>query len=66
MVEVPVLEHNKSELKEAKVKEIQNLEYYETFEWVEDVGQEPIGKCWVITWKESTTDRKHNSKQDLR
>ena len=43
VVEVPVSEHNKPEVKEAKMKEIQNLEYYETFELVEDVGQECIG-----------------------
>ena len=42
-VEVPVSEHNKLEVKEAKLKEIQNLEDYETFELVEYGGQECIG-----------------------
>ena len=51
-VEVPVSEHNRPEVKEAKVKEIKNLEYYETFEMVEDVRQEMIGSCWVVTKKE--------------
>ena len=38
-IEAPVLEHNRPEVKEAKAKEIQNLEDYETFEVVEYVGQ---------------------------
>ena len=41
-VEVPVSEHNRPEVKEAKVREIKNLEDYEIFEIVEDVGQETI------------------------
>ena len=42
-VEVPVSEHNKPEVEEAKLKEIQNLEDYETFELLEYGGQECIG-----------------------
>ena len=38
VVEVLVVEHNRPEVKEAKVKEIQNLEDYIIFELVEDVG----------------------------
>ena len=51
-VEVPVSEHNVPEVKDAKVKEIKNLEDYETFEMVEDIGQETIGSLWIITKKE--------------
>merc|ERR1712114_131168 len=36
VVEVPVKEHGKPEVKEAKEKKIKNLETYETFEEVED------------------------------
>ena len=43
VIEVLVSEHNTPEKKEAKLKEIQNLENYETFELVDDVGQECIG-----------------------
>ena len=38
-VEVPVKEHNKQEVIEAKQREIENLEKYEVFEEAEDVGQ---------------------------
>ena len=40
VVEVLVSEHNIVEVKEAKLKEIQNLKDYDTFEQVEEVGQE--------------------------
>ena len=43
VVEVPVSECNQLEVKEAKAKEIQNLGDYNTFQEVEDVGQEQIG-----------------------
>ena len=49
VVEVPVLEHNRPEVKDAKVKEIHNHEDYDTLELVEDVGQEYIGSHWGIT-----------------
>ena len=51
-VEVPVSEHNKPEVEEAKLKEIQNLEDYETFESLEYGGQECIGSRKVITQKD--------------
>merc|ERR1712002_1354073 len=44
VVEVPVRDHGKPEVMEAKEKEIQNLETYETFEEIEDKGREAIGK----------------------
>ena len=52
VLEFPVLEQNKPEVKEAQVKEMKNLEDYETFQDVEDVGQGCIGICQVITRKE--------------
>ena len=36
MVEVPVREHGKVEVIEAKEKEIENLKLYETFEEIDD------------------------------
>ena len=51
VVEVPVREHGKAEVIEAKEKEIKNLETYETFEEVDDEGQEIIGSIWIATEK---------------
>ena len=38
VVEVPVREHGKAEIIEAKNNEIKNLKTYETFEEVDDEG----------------------------
>ena len=57
-VEVPVSEHKRLEIKEVKMKEIKNLEDYDTFELVVDVGQETIGSCWVIKRKEKHDGQK--------
>ena len=51
-VELPIPEHIHPEVKEAKMKEVKNLEDYEVFEEIEDEGQETIGSQWVITQKE--------------
>ena len=51
VVEVLVSEHNRSEVKKAKVKEIKNHQDYVTFELVEDFGQECIVINWVFTQK---------------
>merc|ERR1711895_242355 len=51
-VEVPVREHGKQEIVEAKENEIQNLKTYETFEEIKDEGQETIGSRWIITEKQ--------------
>ena len=49
VVEVPVREHGKLEVIEAKDKEIKNLETYETFEEVDDIGQEcMMGRSKII------------------
>ena len=52
VVEVPVKDHGKPEVIKAKEKEIQNFETYETFEEVDDIGQETIGSTWIVTEKE--------------
>ena len=49
VVELPVKEYGKPEVIEAKEKEIENLETYETFEEVDDIGQETIGSRWIVT-----------------
>ena len=51
-------ENKRFEVKEAKIKDIRSLEDYETFELVEDVGQEMIGSHWVITKKENHDGQK--------
>ena len=49
VVELPLSQHNKPEVKEAKVVEMRNLRDYETFKEVEDWGQERISSIWVFT-----------------
>ena len=65
MVEVPVRDHGKPEVIEAKEKEIHNLEIYETFEEVDDEGQETIGSRWIVTEKEKHDGQKQNYKARL-
>ena len=43
VLEVPVREHGKAKVIEAKEKEIENLKLYETFEEIDDEGQDTIG-----------------------
>ena len=64
-VEVPVREHKKPEVIEAKNKEIENLEKYGVFEEVEDEGQETVGSRWVITRKEKADGQKQKVKGRL-
>ena len=42
-VEIPTKEQNTPEVKEAKLKEVENLMIYEVFEDVDNCGQEKIG-----------------------
>ena len=45
---------------------MKNLEYYVTFECLmEDIGQECIGSCWVITQKEKHDGQKTQVKARL-
>ena len=52
VVEVPVKDHKLPEVVEAKKVEIKNLMDFDTFEEVEETGQEKVGSRWVITKKE--------------
>ena len=65
VVEVPVREHGKAEVIEAKEKEIENLKTYETFEKVDVEGQEIIGSRWIVTEKEKHDGQKQNHKARL-
>ena len=51
-VELPVREHGKPEVIQAKNNEIKNIETYDPFEEVDDIGQETIGSRWIVTEKE--------------
>merc|ERR1712115_157367 len=64
-VEVPVKDHGKPEIVEAKNKEIENLKFYETFEEVRDEGQETIGSRWVVTEKQQHYGQKQDYKARL-
>merc|ERR1711881_354432 len=64
-VEVPVREHGKPEIVEAKENEIQNLKTYETFEEIKDEGQETIGSRWIITEKQKHDGQKYAYKARL-
>ena len=62
---MPVREHGKPEVIQAKNNEIKNLETYETFEEVDDIGQETIGSRWIVTEKEKHDGQKQNYKARL-
>ena len=64
-VEVPLKDHGKPEIVEAKNKEIENLKLYETFEEVIDEGQETIGSRWVVTEKQQHDGQKQDYKARL-
>merc|ERR1712243_528036 len=64
-LEVPVKEHKKPEIIEAKNTEIENLRTYETFEEVRDEGQETIGSRWIITEKQKHDGQKKDYKARL-
>ena len=62
-IEVPVREHKKPEVIEAKQKEIENLEKYGVFEEVE--GQDAVDSRWVLTRKEKANGLKQKVKSRL-
>ena len=62
IIELPVSEHWRQEVKIAKKNEINNLTDYDTFEEVEDEGQETIGSHWVVTQKEKHNRQKQSCK----
>ena len=65
VVEVPVREHGKAEVIEAKEKEIDNLKTCKSVEEVDDEGQETIGSRWIVTEKEKHDGQKQNYKARL-
>ena len=65
VVEVPVAEHKKVEVVEAKERELENFTKYGAFKEVEDNGQERISSGWVITKKEKANGQKTNYKGRL-
>merc|ERR1711954_505073 len=64
-VEVPVKEHGKPEIIQAKNNEVENLKTYETFEEILDEGQTTIGSKWVITEKQKHDGQKQDYKARL-
>ena len=50
-VEVPVREHKRPEVIEAKEREVENLEKYGVFEEVADIGQDTVNNCNSNTHK---------------
>ena len=62
VIELPVSEHWKPEVKAAKRNVIKNLTDYDTFEEVQDEGQDMIGSRWVITQKEKHDGQKQACK----
>ena len=65
VVELPVHQHNKPEVQEAKKVELKNLKDYDTFEEVVDCGQERITSRWVVTVKEAHDGQKTKYKARL-
>ena len=63
-VELPVSEHGRLEVKEAKEAEVNNLLYYDVFEEVKDEGQDAIGSRWVVTAKKKHDGRIRKLRQD--
>ena len=47
VVELPVKYHKIAEVVEAKEKEVKNLEFFGTFEEVDDVGQKTVGSTFL-------------------
>ena len=64
-VELPISEHGRPEVKEAKTAEINNLLDYDVFEEVKDKGQDTIGSRWVVTTKEKHDGQKQKTKARL-
>ena len=64
-MELPVSEHGRPEVKEAKIAEVNNLLDYDVFEEVEDRGQETIGSRWVVTAKEKHDGQKQETRERL-
>ena len=64
-VELPVSEHGRPEVKEAKTAKINNLLDYDVFEKMKDKGQDTIGSRWVVATKEKHDGQKQKTKARL-
>ena len=62
-VEILAKEQNTPEVKEAKLKEVENLMKYDVFKEVDDCGQDRIGSRWVVTQKEKADGQKAQVKE---
>ena len=65
VIEIPTKMHGRDDVKEAKEKEIKNLEHYAVFDKINDHGQERIGARWVVTEKEGHDGQKVKVKARL-
>ena len=65
VVELPSHQHKKPEVIDAKQIELKNLQDYETYEEVEDTGQDRITSRWVVTMKEEHDGQKTKFKARL-
>ena len=69
IVELPVSQHNRKDVIDAKMKKMNNLETYGTFEEVEEKnveeGANVIGSRWVVTKKERQDGQKEDIKARL-
>jgi hypothetical protein len=65
VVEVLIKYHKLPEVIEAKETELKNLEDFDTYEEVEDIGQSRVGSRWVITEKEKHDGQKKKFKVRL-
>ena len=65
IVELPISEHWRPEVKIAKKAEIRNLQDYETFKKVKDKGQNRVGSRRIITKKEQHDGQKTKCKARL-
>ena len=58
VIEIPTKHHGRDDVKEAKEKEIKNLQNYNVFDKVAEDGKNCIGARWVIMEKKVTMDKK--------
>ena len=65
VVELPVSQHSRSDVNEAKAKKISNMEHYEVFVKVKDIGQITVGSRWVVTEKQAHDGQKTKVKARL-
>ena len=65
VIEIPVKEHGRADVLEAKAKELENLKKFGVLEEVDDDGQDTVGTRWVITKKEPQDGQKTKVKGHL-